>query len=91
MSTKRIREALDLLRRYAVDHPAGLSVEESNLFADAEQEANEADETGRKHGRAVRALEALTNPEGHIWHGSHGPECTGECSEVRAVLSEAKK
>jgi len=34
---------------------------------------------------AKKALSALTDPKGHIWHGDGG-ECTGECKDVRKVL-----
>lgn len=30
-------------------------------------------------------LEALQDPEGHIWHGDSG-ECTGECREIQEAL-----
>ncbi len=36
----------------------------------------------------LEALQALTDPEGHIWHGNSG-ECTGECRDVRAALAKA--
>jgi hypothetical protein len=35
---------------------------------------------------ARAALEALSDPEGHIWHGGN-TECTGECKDVRAALA----
>ena len=35
------------------------------------------------------ALTALTDPEGHIWHGPSG-ECTGECKDVRAAIAKAR-
>jgi len=35
--------------------------------------------------QAVEAIQALTDPEGHIYHGSC---CTGECRDCRAVLAE---
>ena len=35
------------------------------------------------------ALEALTDPEGHIWHGGKD-ECTGECKDVRAALAKVE-
>lgn len=41
-----------------------------------------------KYDAAILALQSLTNPEGHIWHGAHTDECTGECQAVRAVLAE---
>jgi hypothetical protein len=34
---------------------------------------------------AKKALSALTDPKGHIWHGDGG-ECTGECKDIRKVL-----
>jgi hypothetical protein len=42
--------------------------------------------------QCVEALEALTDPRGHIWHGpSAGPgECTGECRDVRAAIAKAR-
>jgi hypothetical protein len=38
----------------------------------------------------LAALEALTDPEGHIYHGRYpdGP-CTGECQAVRAAILKA--
>ena len=40
--------------------------------------------------RLRAALVALTDPEGHIWHGApHGP-CTGECKQVRRALKGTK-
>lgn len=88
MRTTKIREALELLRRYAEDSPGGSTVTERNLIHDALDEADKADANAGKYGRAIDALEALTNPEGHIWHGAHSDECTGECKDVRAVLAE---
>ncbi len=38
----------------------------------------------------LEALEALTDPEGHIWHGGND-ECTGECKEARAAIAEARR
>lgn len=38
----------------------------------------------------LSALESLTDPEGHIWHGNGSCECTGECKAVRAAISKAK-
>jgi hypothetical protein len=35
------------------------------------------------------ALEALTDPEGHIRHG-YSDKCTGECQDVRAAIAKAK-
>lgn len=83
MATTNIRSALGLLERYAEDHPSGISVNERNLIHAARAESDNAD-------AAIVALEALTNPEGHIWHGAHSDECTGECKAVRAVLADAK-
>ena len=40
--------------------------------------------------RAVDSIKALTDPEGHIWHGKSG-ECTGECRDCRRVLEENSK
>jgi hypothetical protein len=37
----------------------------------------------------LAALEALTDPEGHIWHGTSGA-CTGECKAVRVAIAQAK-
>ena len=37
----------------------------------------------------LEALQALTDPEGHIWHGTSGA-CTGECKAVRAALAKAE-
>jgi FkbM family methyltransferase len=34
------------------------------------------------------ALEALTDPEGHIFHGKPGADCTGECKDAREALSK---
>lgn len=38
------------------------------------------------------ALEALTDPEGHIYHGPNAApgECPGECKAVRAAIAKAK-
>jgi hypothetical protein len=36
------------------------------------------------------ALEALTDPEGHILHGASG-SCTGECQGVRVVLDHHRR
>ncbi len=36
----------------------------------------------------LAAIEALTDPEGHILHGSNF-ECTGECREARAAIAKA--
>lgn len=40
---------------------------------------------------AVEVLEALRDPEGHIWHGAHSQECTGECKAIRAFLAKARE
>jgi hypothetical protein len=37
----------------------------------------------------LAALQALTDSEGHIWHGN-SKECTGECKEVRAAIAKAE-
>ncbi len=42
-----------------------------------------------QRGQLLRALEALTDPTGHIWHGVSG-ECTGECKEARAAIAPAR-
>ena len=34
------------------------------------------------------ALQALTDPEGHIWHGA-SRKCTGECKDARAAIAKA--
>ena len=34
------------------------------------------------------ALQALTDPEEHIWHGN-SKECTGECQDVRKALDDS--
>lgn len=88
MTTTKIREALELLRVYADDSPGGSSVGERNLIHDALLEAEAADALEPKYLRAVDALAALTNGDGHIWHGAHSDVCTGECEEVRAVLAK---
>ena len=36
------------------------------------------------------ALLALTDPEGHIWHGTQYGPCTGECKQVRRALKGTK-
>jgi hypothetical protein len=38
----------------------------------------------------LEALRALTDPEGHIWHGPHSKECTGECKAVRGAIAKAE-
>lgn len=37
----------------------------------------------------LEALKALTDPEGHIWHGGNAV-CTGECKAVRAAIAKAE-
>ena len=38
----------------------------------------------------LSALETLTDPEGHIWHGNN-KECTGECKEVMTAIAKARE
>lgn len=41
------------------------------------------------HRLMFDALSALTDPEGHIWHGGN-TECTGECRDVQAAIAAAR-
>lgn len=37
----------------------------------------------------VQAVEAITDPNGHIWHGGN-PTCTPECERIRDLLKKWK-
>ena len=79
-----VRKAKQLLRLYG-DYilnnreTAGLLRGLVAIFADLE-----AAEAENKMLR--EATEALTDPEGHIWHGG-AQECTGECKAIRSALA----
>ena len=68
--------------------------EESNLVADVYGKEGDGSEVeiARLFAAApemLDALTALTDPEGHIWHGPSG-ECTEECKAVRAAIAKAR-
>ena len=42
----------------------------------------------REAERLRAALLALTDPEGHVFHGALDASCTGECKQVRRALKE---
>lgn len=86
-------EVSDLHRRLRESevHAAGLRVqlEGSERMMGAKERAGraqaDAHDARSRLFAALDALQALTNPEGHLWHGGHA-ECTGECADARSVL-----
>lgn len=53
--------------------------------------AKERDELKAALRVAVKAMEALQDPDGHIFHGPHPwVVCTGECEDIKKALALAK-
>lgn len=88
--TMRARAIARAVTTYASQQVAAETTESERRSREAaDREAAAWNEAATLVNGLLDALEALRDPEGHIWHGTDPKVCSGECQAVRAALDAA--